>query len=311
MKRGSTLALSALVIVSALVTGGCDACSGPKRIVRSPNAPAPEPPVLRVARAFGPIEIDGVFDEESWEQAQETAPFVHTITGGNAPFVASAKVLWDAEQLYVGFDVEDRRIHSTFEKHDDRLWEQDCVEVFVDPDGDNRHYFEMQVSPTGVTFDTFYETRRQPQPIGHVDWESGLVAAVSMTEQGYTAEMAVPWTAFTHGDVKTPPPVEGSEWRINFYVMDRQGSRQRAAGWSPPMEGDFHVLRRFGFLRFQAPKRQPRAEPPRLSPDRAKKLEGRLPQGRGDIRDKVTREKVLNRRHPGELPPIGVPEQQN
>lgn len=299
------------LLTVTLASSGCETCRGPERVVRSPDAPPPEPPVLKVARAVGPIEIDGVFDEESWEHAEQTAPFVHTITGGNAPFAASAKVLWDDERLYVAFEVEDGRIHSTFEKHDDHLWEEDCVEVFVDPDGDSRHYFEMQVSPRGVTFDTFYETRRRPQPIGHVDWESGLVAAVSKTEEGYTAEMAVLWTAFAHGDVTTPPPVADAEWRVNFYVMDRQGSRQRAAGWSPPMVGDFHVPRRFGYLRFQAPRTQPRSEPLRLSPDRAKKLEGRLPQGPGDIRDKVTREKVLNRRHPGEPAPVPLPEQQN
>jgi hypothetical protein len=46
----------------------------------------------------------------------------------------------------------------------------------------------------------------------------------------------------------TPP--EGSTWRVNFYVMDTQrGGGQRAVGWSPPLEGDFHVPARFGRVR--------------------------------------------------------------
>ena len=34
------------------------------------------------------------------------------------------------------------------------FWEQDAVEIMVDPDGDGNHYFELQVSPTGNIFET-------------------------------------------------------------------------------------------------------------------------------------------------------------
>jgi hypothetical protein len=47
------------------------------------------------------------------------------------------------------------------------------------------------------------------------------------------------------------PPVPGDVWRINMYRMDvPQGKPQQAAGWSPPMVGDFHVLDKFGELVF-------------------------------------------------------------
>ena len=42
---------------------------------------------------------------------------------------------------------------------------------------------------------------------------------------------------------------------MNFYVMDqRQGDApDRAAGWSPTLEGDFHVPNRFGVVTFAGP----------------------------------------------------------
>ena len=41
---------------------------------------------------------------------------------------------------------------------------------------------------------------------------------------------------------------------MNFYVMDtREDDSQRAAGWSPPKVGDFHVPNRFGRVRFLDP----------------------------------------------------------
>ena len=49
----------------------------------------------------------------------------------------------------------------------------------------------------------------------------------------------------------TLPPAPGDVWRINMFRMDvPQGKPQQAAGWSPPMVGDFHALDKFGELVF-------------------------------------------------------------
>ncbi|HBQ13874.1 MAG TPA: hypothetical protein DEF51_22975, partial [Myxococcales bacterium] len=86
-------------------------------------------------------------------------------------------------------------VKNTLEGRDAHLWEQDAVEIMVDPDGDGRNYFELQVSPTGQVFDTRYDTRRQPQPFGHMDWNAEVRAAVHVegtanddeADEGYTA----------------------------------------------------------------------------------------------------------------------------
>jgi len=226
------------------------------------QAPArPALPGLQARRVTDPINVDGVLNEEAWGQAPATPRFVDTMTGGPAEPRATAKLLWDDQNLYVGFDVADDFLKSEMRNRDDHLWEQDCVEVMVDPDGDGRNYFEMQVSPTGVVFDTRYDTRREPQPFGHVDWDSGLRAQVtrrgtpndSDADEGYTVEIAIPWMAFAAGEPAAERPTSGSTWRLNFFVMDAREDGQRAAGWSPPRVGDFHVLDRFGRVVFFDP----------------------------------------------------------
>src|SRR5262249_37610732 len=143
----------------------------------------------------------------AWASAVRTARFVNTLTGAPADLTAGARVMWDDDNLYVGFDVLDDYLTSPMAHHDDHLWEHDAVEVMVDPAGDQRNYFELQVAPTGQTFDTRYDTPRQPQPIGDVAWESHMTAAVAThgdvndarPDLGYTVEMAIPWTAFAAG----------------------------------------------------------------------------------------------------------------
>jgi hypothetical protein len=219
------------------------------------EAPLPE---LKVPHTGGKIVIDGKLDEADWKTAPDTGPMVQTMTGAPGAFIATARVLWDETRVYVAFNVLDNYLKSTFDKTDDHLWEQDTVEVMFDPDGDGKNYFELQVSPRSVHFDTRYDSRRQPRPFGHIDWDSQVEAKAiaqgtpndDAADGGYVVELAVPWSAFATGEPPAAPPIAGTLWRINFFVMDARDQGQRAVGWSPPRIGDFHTLDRFGRVQF-------------------------------------------------------------
>ncbi len=249
----------------------------------APERPAPTIAGLDARRASGPITIDGRLDEPEWRDATPTNAFVNTMNGSAAEPTASARVLWNDDAVYVGFDVNDDFLQNTLTGRDAHLWGQDCVEIMVDPDGDGANYFELQVSPTGEIFDTFYDSRRVPQPIGHADWNAQIETRVvtrgtandDADDQGYAVEVRIPWSSFQFGTspaMGTPP--SGSTWRMNFYVMDtRRGGGQRAVAWSPPLEGDFHVPARFGRVRMSAP----RVEAPVVAPSTVQRVQ--LPEG--------------------------------
>jgi hypothetical protein len=215
-------------------------------------------PRLIARRLTGQLVLDGQLDEPDWREAQPSGGFVQTMTGATGAFVSEARVLYDAKNLYVGYHVADELLKTTFRKPDDHLWEQDCVELMVDPDGDGLNYFEIQVSPAGIVFDTRYDSRRKPLPFGDLAWSSRIDAKVlargtmndDRNDEGYAVEAAIPWSAFAAGPTPAEPPAAGSEWRVNFFVMDAMSKGQRAVGWSPPMVGDFHTLDRFGRVVF-------------------------------------------------------------
>lgn len=230
-----------------------------------PVAPAAPPvPTLRVTKATAPILIDGKLDEAAWQAAARTPRLVDTMTGAPAEFVASARMTWDDQNVYLGWEVADDYLKSTFTHHDEHLWEQDCVEVMFDPAGDQRNYFEIQVAPSGQSFETRYDTRRQPQPFGDVAWTSQVHAQVERRgtlnddedDVGYTVEMAIPWTAFAAGMPPAGKPAANAVWGMNLFVLDARESGGRAAGWSPPRVGDFHALDRFGRVIFVDPSAQ-------------------------------------------------------
>jgi hypothetical protein len=247
------------------------------------SAQAEEPELARLLarRVTGPFTLDGKLDEEDWKAAQPSGAFVNTMSGAAGPFEAGVRVAYDADKLYLGYEVKDELLKSEHDKLDDHLWEQDTIEVMLDPDGDGLNYFEIQVSPAGVVFDTRYDSRRKPQPFGHVDWNSGTSAKVTLdgklnddqADQGYSVELAIPWSAFAAGDKPAAPPGEGATWRMNFFVMNLGASGQRAVAWSPPRVADFHVPQRFGRVVFPeavAPQAAPtEATPPKAVPTKA------------------------------------------
>lgn len=283
----------------------------------APAAPRVRPPpTLVVEHAGEELTIDGLLEEASWQRAPRTSAFVNTLDGSRSPLRATARLLWDDDNLYVAFEVADDFLQNTLTARDAHLWEQDAVEIMIDPDGDGRDYFEIQVAPTGHIFDTRYDTRRQPQPIGHVDWNPNIVAAVSLegtvndqeADTGWKAEIAIPWDAFGEG---VDRPQGGTIWRANLYVMDLRsgGGGQRTAGWSPTMERDFHVPARFGRLSFQAA-RDP--APARAAQgDQAPTAGTRLipvpriqlnPAAAADLRRQIQHGALRNPANPGVLP---------
>ncbi|MBW1832741.1 MAG: carbohydrate-binding family 9-like protein [Deltaproteobacteria bacterium] len=277
-------------------------------------------PKLGVVQTKRPPRLDGSLGDPVWSFANTTHVFVETVQGGVAPLQASAKLLWDKRYLYVAVDVKDGLLRASHTERDDHLWEQDCVELMIDPTGDGKNYFEIQVSPRGVVFDTRYDSPRFPAPFGHTDWDSNVRVGVSPrgniddkeADAGYIVEMAIPWQAFSLDGKRVSPPAIGDEWRANLYVMDLIADRQQAAAWSPLETGDFHVPRRFGILAFEGPPEammgtnEPLQIPLEISADRMPKPMGRRPALDRGAKDTMIRKRVINRQHPGEPAPRSV-----
>jgi hypothetical protein len=211
-----------------------------------------------VPRATGAITADGRLDEAAWANAARTGPLVNPGNGNPASATeahATAMMLWDDANLYVGFRVTDDNLVDPSSARDDHLWEHDAVEVMIDPDGDGANYYEFQVSPKNQRFDTRYDRPRQPQPFGHLDFNpetrsgvaaTGTIGNADDNDTGYDVELVIPWASINNGLAHTPPQ-PGDQVRVNLFVMDEpKTGGQRSAAWSAPRGGDFHALARFG-----------------------------------------------------------------
>ena len=218
--------------------------------------------------------IDGRLDDAPWEEAPWTEPFVD-IEGDSRPtprFGTHAKMLWDDKCFYIGAELEEPYVWATLTRRDTVIFRDNDFEVFLDPNGDNIEYIEMEMNALNTVWDLLL-----PIPYrdgGHAqdsfDLE-GLRTAVSVhgsindardRDTGWSVEIAIPWTAFARYAHRDLPPKAGDQWRVNFSRVEWRvtvsgGVSRKIPGmaednwvWSPQGVIDMHRPERWGYVQF-------------------------------------------------------------
>ena len=215
-----------------------------------------ERPEFVCYRAATPIVVDGKLDDPSWLKAT-CIDLVLADSGENPRQKTRARVLWDDEYLYVAFYCEDSDIWGVTTERDKDIYNQEVVEVFLDPDRDNYTYIEIEVSPLNAVLDLFM-LNRGGRHRGLWDWDSdGLLTAVVVDgdpsqrgteDRSWTVEMAIPMSDCC--TAPNLPPEPGDVWHMNLYRIDRAEWGDEYTAWSPPRRLNYHTPERFGRLVF-------------------------------------------------------------
>jgi hypothetical protein len=104
-------------------------------------------------RTNEPILIDGRLDENSWEKAPKSPRFVDLVTGEPAPLDTRMAALWDDQNLYIGFWVEEPQIQAKFTERDSLIYMENDVEVFI---AGKDCYYEFEINALGTVYEVFF-----------------------------------------------------------------------------------------------------------------------------------------------------------
>ena len=107
-------------------------------------------------RTTGKIRIDGKLTEPDWQAAPRSEAFVD-IRGVDfqpAPMKQTyMKMLWDDECLYVAGIIEEDQVTASLTERDAIIYKDNDFEIFLDPDGDGKFYFEFECNAFGTLMD--------------------------------------------------------------------------------------------------------------------------------------------------------------
>lgn len=191
------------------------------------------PKTYVIHKTSEPLIIDGKPDESAWQQINWTDTF-SDIQGDEQPiprFETKAKMLWDDHYLYIAAQLEEPNIWATIDERDAVIFQENNFEVFIDPDGDTHHYYELELNALGTFWDLMLTKpyRNGGKPINAWDIKglkigthtNGTLNDPSDTDQGWTLEIAIPFAVLDE-TVHRGKPTDGSQWRLNFSRVEWQ-----------------------------------------------------------------------------------------
>jgi len=267
-------------------------------LVLAQPAEQPAPRGYVCHKAVTAPAIDGKLDDAAWKAAPWSDDFVD-IEGDKKPkprFRTRMKMLWDDKALYIAAEMEEPHVWATYADHDSVIFHEPDFEVFLDPDGDNHLYGELELNAKNTTWDLLLPKPYRDGGPAINGWEIiGLKTAVHVDgtlndprdkDVGWTVEIAWPWAGVKelHPDAKAVPPRDGDAMRINFSRVEWdvhvvEGKYVKVKGrpehnwvWSPQGVIDMHRPERWGRLQFST-----KAEGPvRYLPDPDQDVKDRL-----------------------------------
>ena len=148
-------------------------------------------PVLQAGRTGNEPKLTGRLDDPAWGKAQPSTRFLNMNDGLPAEAETSVRCLVAKETLLVGIRCEEPKIDqlktSVTRNGDANTWNDDSVEIFLDPGAGGHKYLQVMVSAAGYGYSTWMP-EGGPGPVPRI--------AASRDGAGWTAEVALPLAAF-------------------------------------------------------------------------------------------------------------------
>jgi hypothetical protein len=265
MMSSARTALTIIVGLSSIFVAATSQVPAPLR---------PHPRGYVAYRAAGSVQIDGQLNDTPWRQAPWSEPFVD-IEGDVKPrptWPTRVKMIWDEEFFYVGAELVEPHIWATQTQHDSVIFHENDFEVFLDPDGDNRAYYELEINARGTYWDLLLPKPYRDGGKAVDSWEiPGLKSAVHVdgtlndsrdTDRSWSLELAFPFSVLKAHSERPAPPRDGDQWRINFSRVEWDlepaptgytkiaGRAEHNWVWSPQGAIDMHRPEMWGYVQF-------------------------------------------------------------
>ena len=196
--------------------------AAPGRTVGQEGAGAQRPVRVVAHRATEAPVIDGRLDDPAWRSATPCDAFLQRepTEGGRPSERTVLRVLVDGDYLYFGircYDPEPQRIMASRMRRDAQLWEDDHIQIILDPYNDRRGGFFFSTNPLGARRDALLSDEGRTR---NEAWDCVWSCRARRDEAGWSAELAVPLDQLRY------PDSEDAVWGINVGRMVRRKNEE-------------------------------------------------------------------------------------
>ncbi|HXU44538.1 MAG TPA: DUF5916 domain-containing protein [Thermoanaerobaculia bacterium] len=182
---------------------------------QDPAAPPPVPsatPELHIARATGPITVDGDLSDAAWKGAERIEKFWETNRNENGPPPAEtvAWLAYDDRYFYAALELRDpdpKSIRAYLADRDNVSSDTDYAGVILDPRHDGKTGYLFLVNPKNIQYDAINSDVTGEDPSLDLFWDS----AAKRTATGWTVEIRIPFSSLRYG------PGDPQTWGAMIY----------------------------------------------------------------------------------------------
>lgn len=176
---------------------------------------------IRIARAAGPITIDGDLDDPGWQGAARVDTWYEVNPGDNLP--AKLKnvgyLTYDDKFLYAGFefsDPEPSKIRAPFSDRDNISGSYtDYGGIILDTKGEAKNAILFLATPRGIQYDAVTDDSSGEDSSPDYHWD----AAGKITADGWQLEIRIPFSSLRY------PKADVQKWNILLYRNYPRGFR--------------------------------------------------------------------------------------
>jgi len=175
--------------------------------------PAPPLPPVRIARATGPITVDGDLTDPAWKDAEPIERWFETNPGDNVePKVRNVgRLAYDDKYLYAAFEFDDPdpgKIRAPYADRDNVDSTTDYGGIILDPDNDRKTAILFLANPRGIQYDSNNsDTNGSEDNAPDWFWDS----AGRINDHGWTLEIRIPFSSLRY------PKVDVQSWGVMLY----------------------------------------------------------------------------------------------
>jgi hypothetical protein len=162
------------------------------------------------------LRLDGKLDEPAWARADSIDDFRQRdpVEGATASERTVVRFLSSREGLWIGIHAYDRepgRILHAQLRRDTELLTDDAVQVMLSPMQDKRTAFWFAVNPNGALTDAEVVSFESE----NLDWDAVWDARAQITDDGWVAELFIPWQTLRYRDAQ-------GAWDVNVRRVIRR-----------------------------------------------------------------------------------------
>ncbi len=168
--------------------------------------------VVSAQRIKSPPKIDGILDENIWNNLNPAKEFIMTepYNGKLERITEKSEVyiVYDDNAIYFGAKLYDQNAHLILEEfgaRDDKNKNADMFEIWLNPFNDGINQFNFGVTAAGVQFDGIFNGQSLD-----MNWDAVWESEITKNNKGWFIEIKIPYSAIRF------PRIDVQEWGLNM-----------------------------------------------------------------------------------------------